>query len=205
MSINIFRPVHLTERPPFDASSLFDSTEWFGLFFQDQVELPFNLHALAGFRYDNATVDNNTLNLTTSDDDRLSPRAGLLWRPPVVIALRSYTENFGASNSEFNTDGTILPPQTAQQWETGAKTEFWDGRLSATFAYFDLTRQNLLVPDPINPLRTITIGEAETRGVELDMAGEILPGWRIIGGLLLHAFCRDHERRRLRWRYWESR
>ena len=75
-----------------------------------------------------------------------------------------------------------LPPQTAQQWEVGAKTELRDGRFSATVAYFDLTKQNIAVPDPTNPFLTTTTGEAESRGVELDVAGEILPGWRVIGG-----------------------
>jgi len=33
----------------------------------------------------------------------------------------------------------------------------------------------------VNPVNTVTIGEAESRGVEFDVAGEILPGWRMIG------------------------
>lgn len=155
---------------------------WYGLYFQDQIELPYDLFALAGFRYDNAVGRNNLLDLTTTEDDRVSPRGGLPWRPIHWLSLYgSYTENFGVSNSCFRTDGQIIPPETAQQWETGIKTEFWDGRLSATFSYFDLTKQNIAVVDPTNPLLTRTIGEAESRGVELDVAGEVLPGWRVIG------------------------
>ena len=181
-AINIYNPVH-SPLPPLPAPTFGDkTTAWYGLFLQDQIELPFNFHVLAGLRYDNATVDNNLLNRTVSDDDRVSPRGGLLWRPLHWLSLYgSYTENFGPSNSEFRTDGKILPPQTAQQWETGVKTEFWDGRLSATLAYFDLTKQNLPVFDPLNPLVPKAAGEAESRGLEFDLSGEILPGWRIIG------------------------
>ncbi|MGQ0593752.1 MAG: TonB-dependent siderophore receptor [Gammaproteobacteria bacterium] len=182
---NIFDPVYLTQAPVFDPAlnREIDSTQsWYGVYFQDQIELPYNLFALGGFRYDNAESFNNVLDLKVTEDDRVSPRGGLLWRPLRWLSLYgSYSENFGAQNALFNTDGKILPPQTAQQWETGAKTELWDGRLSATFAYFELTKQNIAVPDPVNPVNTVTIGEAESRGVEFDVAGEILPGWRMIG------------------------
>lgn len=56
----------------------------------------------------------------------------------------------------------------------------FDGRLRATFSYFDLTKQNLSTPDPLNPFRSKAIGEAQTRGYEFDVAGEILPGWNMI-------------------------
>jgi len=54
-SIDIFNPIYGTP-------ALFDSSratknmakeEWFGLYLQDQMELPFNIHLLAGLRYTN--------------------------------------------------------------------------------------------------------------------------------------------------------
>jgi len=166
------------------------TTEWYGIFLQDQIKLPFNLYALAGLRYDNAVTEDNLLNTTINDDDQVSPRGGLLWRPLQWLSLYgSYTENFGASNG-FNTSGKILPPQKAQQWEMGTKTEFWDGKLTATFSYFELTKQNLQTPDPDNlPWGVIPVGEAQTHGVELDVAGEILPGWRVIGNYTYMPFA----------------
>lgn len=38
----------------------------------------------------------------------------------------------------------------------------------------------MLTPDPIDPTFSIATGEQKSRGVELDLAGEILPGWNII-------------------------
>jgi iron complex outermembrane receptor protein len=106
-----------------------------------------------------------------------------LWRPiPWLSLYGSYTENFGAANSLYNTDGKYLPPQTAQQWEAGVKTELLDGRLSATLSYFDLTKQNIAVTDYSTPTPlTQTIGEAKTRGLEFDVVGQVLPGWQVIG------------------------
>jgi iron complex outermembrane receptor protein len=65
----------------------------------------------------------------------------------------------------------------------GSKAELFDGQLSATFAYFDLTKQNVAVSDwscaPFPCQRSI--GEQESRGYEFELAGEILPGWNMIG------------------------
>jgi iron complex outermembrane recepter protein len=187
-----------TPAPPADLitpqnawGSINHTTEWYGIFLQDQIKLPFNLHALAGMRYDNALTDDNLARQTINDDDQVSPRGGLLWRPMKWLSLYgSYTENFGASNG-FNQSRQILPPQKAQQWEMGTKTEFWDGRLSATVSYFELTKQNLNTPDPNNlPWGVIPVGEAQTHGVEFDVAGEILPGWRVIGNYTYMPFAR---------------
>lgn len=65
----------------------------------------------------------------------------------------------------------------------GAKTELFEGRLTGSLAYFQLTKQNISVTDPRDvPLFrfSIPIGEVQTRGVELDISGEILPDLRII-------------------------
>lgn len=183
-AFNIFSPTYLTQRPILDPSNNFNigiTQSWHGAYFQDQVKLPYNLHALGGFRYDNAVGRDTVANMTTSSEDRFTPRGGLLWQPiPWLSLYGSYTENFGASNTLFNLDGQRLPPQTAQQWETGLKTEFFEGRLRSTFAYFELTKQGIGAPDPANAFRSRAIGEAETRGIEVDVAGEILPGWNLI-------------------------
>ena len=77
-----------------------------------------------------------------------------------------------------------LPPEIAEQWEVGAKAELFDKRLTATIAYYDLTKQHIAVPDP-NPILAqlgyqTSVGAARNRGFELDIAGEIVPGWKVI-------------------------
>ncbi len=183
-TINIFNPTYLIERPVFGSEFISakarSSQSWHGAYFQDQIKLPYNLHVLGGFRYDNASSRDTINNLKTGQDDRFSPRGGLLWQPmPWLSLYGSYTENFGVSNG-LNSDRRALPPQSAQQWETGVKTELFGGRLRTTFSYFELIKNNIAVTDPLNPLFKKAIGEAETRGIELDVAGEILPGWNVI-------------------------
>jgi iron complex outermembrane receptor protein len=160
---------------------------WYGLYYQDQVELPYNVYALGGVRYD-ASEDFDNINSTNSNKNKVSPRGGLLWRPIDELSLYgSYTENFGATNG-FDGNGKALTPQTAQQWEVGAKTELWDGRFSATLAYYDLTKQNIAVSTDF--INFTTIGGAESRGLELDVSGEIIPGWKMIGGYSYMPFAK---------------
>lgn len=196
--IDIFRPVHtpvdprLIQTPDLEATT--DITEdWHGVYLQDQIELPYNLHLLAGFRYDDATLKRTDTSQSGGDfskqkqryaQDAVTPRVGLLWRPiPQLSVYGNYVEHFGTSNGR-NTDGKILPPQTAQQWEFGLKTDLLDGRLIGSLAWFDLTKQNLAVSDP-DPARAaagfrVPVGEARNRGLEFDFAGELLPGWNIL-------------------------
>ncbi|MBX3641421.1 MAG: TonB-dependent receptor [Nitrosomonas sp.] len=185
-SIDIFNPIYsgTTVRDPADDSPYDTKENWFGLYFQDQIKLPYNVHLLAGFRYDNAEIKNTSGN--KSEQDRISPRVGVLWQPiPALSFYGNYVENFGAPNLyAIGLDGQPPPAETAQQWEAGIKTEFFDGRLSATLAWFQLTKQNIatLHPDPQLALQRISVltGEARNEGIELDISGEILPGWNVI-------------------------
>lgn len=191
-AFNIFNPVYQTSLPANNFVPTFDVTQnWYGLYWQDQIKFPFNIYGNVGVRYDNAKGINNFNGLTTTDDDKVSPRGGLLWQPVKWLALYgNYSENFGVSNSLFNALGQrALPPTTAEQWELGAKTQFFDGRLNATFAYFELTRKNSSVADTRNPSQSRAVGEQESRGYEFELTGEVLPGWNVIGAYTHLAFA----------------
>ena len=186
-SIDIFNPVYsgTTVRDPADDSPYDTKENWFGLYFQDQIRLPYNVHVLAGFRYDNAGIENK-INGRKSEQDKISPRVGILWQPiPSLSLYGNYVENFGAPNlGARGFEGQPLSAETAQQWEAGVKMEFFDKRLSATLAWFQLTKQNIatLHPDPQLALQRISVltGEARNEGIELDITGELLPGWQVI-------------------------
>ncbi|MGD1850136.1 MAG: TonB-dependent receptor domain-containing protein [Cyanophyceae cyanobacterium] len=77
-------------------------------------------------------------------------------------------------------DGDIIEPERGEQFEVGARAEFLDDRLSVNLALFNLEKDNVAILDPENPSFSIA-GEAQrSRGVELDIIGEILPGWNIV-------------------------
>ncbi|AEG01282.1 TonB-dependent siderophore receptor [Methylomonas methanica] len=181
---SIYDPVYLgpsLAQAPYTLK-LDSQNDWFGLYLQDQIKLPFNLSMLAGFRYDSAesstTLNNGTPNKNPRQDS-LTPRGGVVWQPiPELSLYGSYSENFtGINTTGFG--GSVLPPETAQQWEFGAKTELFDQRFLATVAWYDLTKQNVSVFNGITSFNE-AIGEAHSAGLEVDAKGEILPGWNMI-------------------------
>ena len=192
-SIDIFNPVYTGSPIRDPAQDRFYDTreEWFGLYLQDQVKLPYDIHLLAGLRYDNAKIEQSLLvnsgrTFSESKQDRISPRIGVLWQPIESVSLYgNYVENFGLPNlSSLGINNQPLKAETAKQWEAGVKTELFGGRLSATLAWFHLTKNNMATPHPDPVLAaqgfSVVTGEVRNKGIELDITGELLPGWNII-------------------------
>ena len=195
--ININNPNHPGSSPlvpdPQSKKDYAKNVDNYGLYIQDQIKLPYKIHVMGGIRYQYLHQQGLTTNLAgniTPDAaltaDAVTPRVGLLWQAQDWLSLYSnYTENFGA-NSGLVFPNKAAPPTSAQQWEFGAKTEFFGGRLRTTMAYFDLTKQNVATNDPDlthvcgGGQCSLVTGEVRSRGPELDIQGEILPGWNVI-------------------------
>jgi iron complex outermembrane recepter protein len=200
--ISLDNPVHPgTPTPPIPPlqNPSTTSVDNYGLYLQDQIKLPYHVEVLGGLRYQyvHSTTgagfgaDGGARTDVLGTDDAVTPRVGVSWQPEKWFSLYgNYTENFGAQAflREFkqgSPTGVPLQPTTAQQWEVGAKAEFLDGRLRATFAYYDLTKQNIATSDLAHKLECngqcyVAVGEVNSHGPELDIQGEILPGWNII-------------------------
>ncbi|MHC5676012.1 TonB-dependent siderophore receptor [Nostoc sp.] len=114
-------------------------------------------------------------------DNKFSPRAGIVYQPSKSTSLYfNWSNYFNPVYSSTSQTGELFKPQTSEQFEVGIKQEFLNSRLSTTLAFYQITRQNLLTPDPTNPLYSIQTGEQKSRGIELDVTGQILPGWKVI-------------------------
>lgn len=78
----------------------------------------------------------------------------------------------------------MIEPTRGTQYEVGLKADL--GQLSATLAAYQITKTNILRTDPEEPDFSIPIGEVRSRGIELDIGGEILPGWNIIASTFIN-------------------
>ena len=186
---NVFDPVYgLVSRPDsFDESppQITDfRTDNLGIYVQDQIELSDNLFLLAGLRYDTVTEDIEDLERNTSDsqsNDALTPRIGLVYQPIENLSLyTSYSTSF-VPNSARDRLGDLLEPEEGRQFEIGVRGDL--GRLSANLALFNITKQNVATADPDalpGESFAIATGEQRSQGVELDIIGELLPGWDIV-------------------------
>ncbi|MEH1845443.1 MAG: TonB-dependent receptor [Nostoc sp.] len=95
----------------------------------------------------------------------------------------SYSQSFKQPNSSRTFDGSVLPPESGTQYEVGVKAELIKDRLSATFAAYDITKENVATTDPNHTDFSIAAGEVKSRGLEFDLYGQILPGWNVIASL----------------------
>ncbi|MCC5603297.1 TonB-dependent siderophore receptor [Nostoc favosum] len=159
-----------------------------GLYVQDQITLAENLKVSLGGRFDIFRQDASFEPFFPSaslSEQAFSPQVGIVYQPIKPISLyASYSRSFTPASGTASDVSGQFRPERGTQYEIGVKADITD-KLSATLALFDITRTNVATPDAINPLRSIQTGEQNSRGVELDLSGEILPGWNIFAGFLL--------------------
>ena len=174
-SINIFNPVYTPLTKPLNnVSGSRSSVEDLGVYAQDIITLFSNLKLVLGGRYDWA---GQTGSITT---EAFSPRAGLVYQPIKPILLyASYARSF-VPQTGLSANGTLFPPLRGTQYEVGVKADLLGDKLSVNLALYQLTLTNNLTPDPNNTNFSIAVGEERSRGVELFVTGEILPGWNVI-------------------------
>jgi catecholate siderophore receptor len=156
---------------------------------QDQIELTKHWKAIMGVRYDRFEVDftnnRNGQNFTTNDN-LLSPRGGLIYKPFDNFSLYSnysiaYVPRAGDQLASLTLTNAALKPEEFRNYEVGAK---WDIRpdLSATLALYQLDRLNALATDPNNPAVSFLVDGQRTRGIELGLSGNITDAWKVMGG-----------------------
>jgi iron complex outermembrane receptor protein len=153
-----------------------------GIFLQDQISFTDNFKMLAGVRLDFYETE-NIFNGSASNVNatELSPRVGLLYQPTPEISLyTSYSQAFTPNIFDLTASGDPIDPEISKQIEFGVRGEFLDSKLIANLAAYNLVKQNVAAVDPDNPDFAIPVGEITSEGIELDIAGEITPGWNII-------------------------
>ena len=196
-TIDLFNAVHLGIPSPafsFPSATAF-TQDTAGLYLQDQIKLPYNFYLLAGARYQyihqtaasGGSLDDLLPQGNPLTGEAVTPRFGLLWRPQEWVSFyANYTEGYGPNNG-FVFPGVLAAPTSAESSEAGVKLEFFNGKLRVTADYFDLVKTNVPINDPAHPAPecggggcVTLIGEARSKGPELDIQGEILPGWSVI-------------------------
>lgn len=164
----------------------FTSTQTIAGYVLDQFEIAPQWKLIAGTRYDvfEAKQDDKLNNAGDLENtvQQFSPRTGLVWQPTDWQAhYFSWGTSFNPSAESFNlsTATANLDPEQNQNLEIGTKLDFFDGRLSATGALFRLEKTNARTADPNDPVLQVLAGEQRTDGLELGLAGELLPDWNL--------------------------
>ncbi|KHN90515.1 ligand-gated channel [Pectobacterium actinidiae] len=178
--IDIFNPVYGNYTSP--DSQLFahrSGRHQTGYYVQNQIKYDERLIVLLGGRYDVAKSRDRNFSSgadTRTDDTKFTKTAGVMYLFDNGISpYVSYSESFLPVSGR---DGYERPyvPEEGQQTEVGVKytPEGFNGYASA--ALFNLEQKNVKTTDPKNPSLTIQAGEARSRGLELELSGEVYTG-----------------------------
>jgi outer membrane receptor for ferric coprogen and ferric-rhodotorulic acid len=126
----------------------------------------------------------------TDVDNEITPYAGIVYDlTENLSAYASYTEIF-LPQSVRDRNGQQLDPIVGESNEVGLKAEFFDGRLNASAAVFQIKQDNLgqstgVLIDPSNPMGGYAYEASEgatSEGFELEVSGELAEGWNVSAG-----------------------
>ncbi|HKY31875.1 MAG TPA: TonB-dependent siderophore receptor [Candidatus Polarisedimenticolia bacterium] len=141
----------------------------------DQVRFSEKWSGMAGLRYDDIDSEDPEIGLDRDDSDE-SPMAGVVFSPTRTL---SFYANAGRSFSPAapRIQDERRQPERARQVELGTRVERPEGKLQLTLAAYRMERDNIGIPDDTGI--TQQAGDQLSRGFELDVASEPLPGLRV--------------------------
>lgn len=190
---NVYQPGTLPSHngPMKTASDKEHKVGSYGFYLQDQVAMG-DWIALAGVRYDDFKVkthDNKGHLEETVSNSSWSPRLGLVWSPVKEhSAYLSYSKTFspvggGLISVTPGKEANNLDPEYTRLYETGVKSDWFDGSLATTLSVYRLEMYNKRTKDPLDPTRTILTGLQRTDGIELSFKGFITEDITVRGGV----------------------
>lgn len=120
-----------------------------------------------------------------NDADLFSYRIGLVYKPVEAVTLyaaygNSKTPSIGAVNGACTVATCNVDPESARNYEIGAKAEVAGGKLLLAGSLFRNERNQYKVPsgDPTIPDQVLD-GRSRVDGVALSVVGKITPAWSV--------------------------
>lgn len=163
-----------------------------GLYLATRLHATDDLSFLVGARlsdWETRTKDRRSHAVTDSRKESgvFTPYAAVVYDlTSSLSAYASYTEIFNPQNFR-DVNNSILDPEEGSNVELGLKGEWFAGRLNASAAIFQSGKDNLAVRDgdrltPEGDFAYVAADDTEGRGWELEVSGELAPGWHVQGG-----------------------
>lgn len=162
-------------------------TDHYAVFFEDRFELDDRWSFIGGARYDNNDYERtNVLNGSTfgAKFSDTTWRVGIVFQP---VATLSFYAQYATAVDPIGSLASLSAAQSqldlthGKQIELGIKHRTLNNRLEWTLAVYDITKQDLLIPDlsTVDPDDEAQVGEQSSRGVEASIAFTINDRWRI--------------------------
>ena len=147
-------------------------------YIQDQIDVSDNFKIMLGGRFDSFDITVRDIKNGTSEtreDEEVSPRAGLIFKPQQNLSLYvSYSESFlprsGEQFKSLSSSSARLDPDVFESTEIGVKWDIRDN-LSFTVSYFD-SEQTQAVRDSDTGENSEIVG-LQVDGIELELKGQV--------------------------------
>lgn len=159
------------------------------------------------FKYDASMHYNVPAMVRSNTDDSAKSTGEVTPYAGVVYDLDQHHSVYASYTSIFKPQtykdqgGKLLAPREGDNYEVGLKGEYFEGRLNTAVALYEVKLENDNVPDgyiigsDFQP--AYTPKKTTTRGIDLEISGEILPGWNLDASYS-HAVVKDSEHERIK-------
>ena len=173
-----------------------------GAWLASRLHLGDNLELTLGGRYSQQqqkSYNRSTASLQGARASRFTPYLGIHYQlTPQASVYASYSRLFSPQNQK-DQNGVYLAPISGEHYETGLKGSWHEGRLNATLALYQNRKNHRAVAagrDASGDTWYRATDRATTRGWEIELDGEITPGWNLQAGYS-QTHSRDQNGKRL--------
>lgn len=205
--VNIYDLGSPYPRPDFEAMASIPTQtriKQSGVYGAARLSLADPLKLVVGGRFSNYEIEESVsgapFHYKTSGE--FDPYAGLIYDiDSTYSAYVSYTGIFNPQTDYRDIKGNVLTPAKGKTTEIGLKGDYLDGRLHASVALFDTRLDNgaQIVAGTYTPSGAQayeSVDGTKSRGIEMDLQGELARGWNIYAGLA-HFTAKDGDGVRL--------
>lgn len=163
----------------------------YGAYATAKISLADPLNLFVGGRinwYDYENIPTGWTSTSYEEKAKLTPYAALSYDIDQNHTVYGSVTGIFNPQEYYSASGGLLDPVEGTNYEVGVKGEYFGGRLNASLALFQINQTNL--PDAL-PLTSCSnsvascyaaAGEVRSRGVEVELSGNVTDNWRIFAG-----------------------
>lgn len=139
------------------------------------------------------------------EDRHFTPYAAAIYDINRIFSVYASYASIFIPQTNLAVGGATLKPREGRQFELGSKAEFFDGKLQASAAFFELRDKNRAFA--VGDGYYLNAGEVQSRGWELEVAGRPAQGYEIQAGYarLDTTYLKDKNNAGLPFDTWEPR
>jgi iron complex outermembrane receptor protein len=165
-----------------EVANTHQKTNYVSLHALDEFSLAANkLRITVAGRLTRAVTDYNQSGAATKSSDFVfTPRVGLSYSLFPQTSIYTLFDNTFLPQGGFTRDNLPIEPLYGRNLEAGVKRDWGGGQWNSTVSFYSIHRKNVIGSDPLSPSFQANLGESTSKGVEVDVKGEIFRGLNVI-------------------------